>query len=60
MEGCFVCIALFAGDASWQAFSELFAKSRFTHVTTLDFSVLTLMAPFWVLNDAEYRKWNKG
>jgi len=29
-------------------------------VTTLDFSVLTLMAPFWVLNDAEYRKWNKG
>ena len=49
-----------ASGSDWAGYFALFGKSRFVHVSTLDFCVLTLMAPFWVSNDAETRKWNKG
>jgi hypothetical protein len=29
------------------------------HVTTLDFMTLTALAPFWMQNDAEARKWGQ-
>lgn len=28
------------------------------HVTTVDFLTLTVLAPFWMANDAELRKWS--
>merc|ERR1711937_250025 len=56
----FSSFAFAAGAGGWVSFFALFAKSKFTHVVTLDFLVLTLLAPFWVFNDAEMRKWNRG
>ena len=59
-EVYFSSFAFAAGAGGWVSFFALFAKSKFTHVVTLDFLVLTLLAPFWVFNDAEMRKWNRG
>jgi hypothetical protein len=56
----FSSFAFTAGGGGWASFLALFAKSKFTHVVTLDFLVLTLLAPFWVFNDAELRKWKGG
>ena len=56
----FSSFAFTAGGGGWASFFALFAKSKFTHVVTLDFLVLTLLAPFWVFNDAELRKWKGG
>ncbi|QDZ20275.1 hypothetical protein HOP50_04g27920 [Chloropicon primus] len=53
-------LVLSATGSDWAGYFQLFDKSRFTHVSTLDFCVLTLLAPFWVLNDAERRNWDKG
>ena len=53
-------MAFTAGGPAWASFLGLFYKSKFTHVMSLDFLVLTLMAPFWILNDAELRKWKNG
>ena len=53
-------MAFTAGGHAWGSFFVLFGKSKFTHIMSLDFLVLTLMAPFWVLNDAEMRKWDKN
>ena len=49
-----------ASSSDWSGYLSLFGKSRFTHVSSLDFCVLTLMAPFWVYNDAEQRQWKRG
>ncbi|KAK9800341.1 hypothetical protein WJX73_006000 [Symbiochloris irregularis] len=50
--------ALTAGGAEWAAFLKMFDESRFEHATILDFSCLTLLAPFWLLQDAQQRQWD--
>lgn len=48
-----------AGGAAWSGFVQLFDESKLAHVTTLDFCTLTALAPFWMYNDAQARKWDK-
>jgi hypothetical protein len=50
---------LLTGEASWAEYGHLIDESRLVHVTTLDFLCLTAFAPFWMLNDAEARKWEQ-
>ncbi|VVA98356.1 unnamed protein product [Arabis nemorensis] len=48
-----------AGD--WKEFYQYFRESKFIHVTSLDFCLLSAFAPFWVYNDMTTRKWfDKG
>ncbi|XP_010514529.1 PREDICTED: uncharacterized protein LOC104790465 [Camelina sativa] len=48
-----------AGD--WTEFYQYFRESKFIHVTSLDFCLLSAFAPFWVYNDMTSRKWfDKG
>ncbi|CAL5224193.1 g6835 [Coccomyxa viridis] len=49
--------AAFAGADSWTEYFQLFRESRFVHVTSLDFTALTLFSPFWMWNDADKRQW---
>ncbi len=49
--------ALLAGGEAWQEYLQLFQESRFVHVTSADFTALSLFAPFWMWNDAEKRQW---
>ncbi|MCO5564686.1 hypothetical protein L7F22_018353 [Adiantum nelumboides] len=50
-----------AGVESWVEFLKYFNSSRFIHIMSLDFMALSSLAPFWVFNDMEVRKWsNKG
>ena len=53
-------MAVTAPASDWSGFASLFGKSRFTHVMSLDFLILTTMAPFWIIHDAELRKWKLG
>ena len=57
------CTLLFqaatAGPEQWAMFLKMFDESRFEHVTILDFSCLTLFAPYWVLHDAAQREWDE-
>ncbi len=46
-----------APAAQWVEFGKLFDESRLVHVSTLDLTVLTLCAPFWMFNDAAQREW---
>lgn len=46
-----------AGSEAWADYFRLFESSRLVHATSIDFVVLTALAPFWVYNDAELRKW---
>lgn len=46
-----------APSAQWVEFGKLFDESRLVHVSTLDLTVLTLCAPFWMFNDAAQREW---
>ncbi|KAL6775953.1 CGLD25 [Auxenochlorella protothecoides x Auxenochlorella symbiontica] len=57
LAGAVYCIAAaaLAGSDAWVAFFQLFWESRFVHVTTVDFSMLCLLAPFWVGLDASQR-----
>ena len=50
--------AITAGPDQWTAFLKMFDESRFEHATVLDFSCLTLLAPYWVLHDATQRQWD--
>ena len=47
-----------AGPEAWAEFAQLFKESRFVSVTSVDFLTLTLLAPLWVLNDAQVRRWD--
>ena len=58
-ESCDDELLLCAGPEAWQAYFRMFDESRFVHVTSLDFCFLTLLAPFWVLNDASKRQWSQ-
>ena len=59
LAGSLFCIgqAATAGGDSWNDYVKLLQESRLVHVTTLDFLTLTTLAPFWMENDAELRKW---
>jgi len=53
----FIAKAATAGSAAWIEYLKLLQESRFVHVTTIDFLTLTTLAPFWMDNDAQLRKW---
>jgi hypothetical protein len=38
---------------------RLFDQSRLVHATSIDFALCTLLAPFWMANDAEGRQWEQ-
>ncbi|KNA25060.1 hypothetical protein SOVF_010090 isoform B [Spinacia oleracea] len=40
----------------WKEFFQYFRESKLVHVTSLDFSLLSAFAPFWVYNDMTARK----
>ncbi|XP_050383005.1 uncharacterized protein LOC126799783 [Argentina anserina] len=57
-------IVIYAGLASgadWKEYYQYFNESKFIHVMSLDFTLLSAFAPFWVYNDMTSRKWfDKG
>ncbi|KAJ8748165.1 hypothetical protein K2173_000573 [Erythroxylum novogranatense] len=56
-----VLYAGLANGADWREFYQYVRESKFIHVTSLDFSLLSAFAPFWVYNDMTSRKWyDKG
>ncbi|XP_027939720.1 uncharacterized protein LOC114193923 isoform X3 [Vigna unguiculata] len=59
-----VAIIIYAGLAGqdvWKEFYQYFRESKFIHITSIDFIVLSTFAPFWVYNDMTARKWfDKG
>lgn len=59
LAGSLVCMYQLAtaGSASWNEYLKLFDESRFVHVTSVDFLVLTALVPFWMYNDAQLRNW---
>lgn len=60
LAGVLFCIgnAAFAGSTQWKDYVTLFWMSRFVHVTSIDFMTLSLLAPFWMENDAKLRNWD--
>jgi len=60
LAGAMFCVgsAAFAGSTQWKDYVTLFFMSRFVHVTSVDFMTLTLLAPFWMENDARLRRWS--
>lgn len=57
--GFYLFKAVTAGGDAWVDYLRLFDQSRLVHVTTVDFMLCTLLAPFWMSNDAEGRKWQQ-
>ncbi|MED6217098.1 hypothetical protein PIB30_014556 [Stylosanthes scabra] len=56
-----VIYACLAGADTWTEFFQYFRESKFIHITSIDFSLLSTFAPFWVYNDMTARKWfDKG
>ncbi|BFG25890.1 hypothetical protein CerSpe_121640 [Prunus speciosa] len=57
-------IVIYAGladGADWKEYYQYFNGSKFIHVMSLDFTLLSAFAPFWVYNDMTSRKWfDKG
>ncbi|XVF21173.1 hypothetical protein REPUB_Repub12eG0067900 [Reevesia pubescens] len=57
-------LIIYAGlaDANvWREFYQYFRESKFIHIMSLDFTLLSAFAPFWVYNDMTARKWyDKG
>ncbi|KAK6238709.1 hypothetical protein QUC31_004178 [Theobroma cacao] len=62
--GAGIGLIIYAGLANadvWREFCQYFRESKFIHITSLDFGVLSAFAPFWVYNDMTARKWyDKG
>ena len=54
-----VCIwyAVSPGWPEFQAFYQYFRESKFLHVTTIDFTLLTIFTPYFMSWDAERRGW---
>lgn len=48
-----------AGGQAWMEYLRLFDESRLVHATSIDFTLCTLLAPFWMSNDAEGRNWEQ-
>lgn len=59
LGGSLYCLinAAFAGSSQWNDYFTLFWMSRFVHVTSVDFMTLSVLAPFWMDNDAKLRNW---
>ncbi|KAI8102670.1 hypothetical protein M9434_005469 [Picochlorum sp. BPE23] len=59
LGGTLYCLwsAAVAGSGQWNDYLQLFSVSRFVHVTSIDFTTLCLLAPFWMENDAKLRRW---
>ncbi|KAI7742019.1 hypothetical protein M8C21_029279, partial [Ambrosia artemisiifolia] len=58
--GLIVNASLATGD-NWKEYLQYFGGSRLIHVTSIDFTLLSMFAPFWVYNDMTARKWtDKG
>ncbi|ESQ37012.1 hypothetical protein EUTSA_v10002607mg [Eutrema salsugineum] len=56
-----ILYALVGNAGDWKEFCQYFRESKFIHVTSLDFCLLSAFAPFWVYNDMTTRKWfDKG
>ncbi|XP_019459252.1 PREDICTED: uncharacterized protein LOC109359151 [Lupinus angustifolius] len=56
-----IAYAGLAGGNEWKEFYQYFRESKFIHVTSIDFTLLSTFAPFWVYNDMTARKWfDKG
>ncbi|KAB2075244.1 hypothetical protein ERO13_A07G192900v2 [Gossypium hirsutum] len=57
-------LIIYAGLANadiWREFYQYFRESKFIHIMSLDFTLLSAFAPFWVYNDMTARKWyDKG
>ncbi|CAJ2668342.1 uncharacterized protein LOC123908206 [Trifolium pratense] len=50
-----------AGEDVWKEFYQYCRESKFIHLTSIDFTLLSTLAPFWVYNDMTARKWfDKG
>ncbi|XP_020231115.1 uncharacterized protein LOC109811714 [Cajanus cajan] len=50
-----------AGQDVWKEFYQYFRESKLIHITSIDFTILSTFAPFWVYNDMTARKWfDKG
>ncbi|KZV20920.1 hypothetical protein F511_08834 [Dorcoceras hygrometricum] len=54
----FIVYAILGGGDVWKEFYQYFRGSKFIHVTTIDFALLSAFAPFWVYNDMTARKWD--
>ncbi|KFK31793.1 hypothetical protein AALP_AA6G159300 [Arabis alpina] len=52
-----IIYALVGNAGDWKEFYQYFRESKFIHVTSLDFCLLSAFAPFWVYNDMTTRKW---
>lgn len=59
LAGSIFCTAklAMAGSAAWTEYFRLLQESRLVHVTSMDFLTLTILAPFWMVNDAQLRSW---
>ncbi|RAL42797.1 unnamed protein product [Cuscuta campestris] len=58
--GLIVFAGISNGDV-WKEFYQYIRQSRFIHVMSIDFILLSAFAPFWVFNDMTTRKWyDKG
>ncbi|XP_028779562.1 uncharacterized protein LOC114735946 [Neltuma alba] len=56
-----IAYAGLAGGALWKEFFQYFRGSKFIHIMSIDFILLSSFAPFWVYNDMTARKWfDKG
>ncbi|XP_072962343.1 uncharacterized protein [Typha angustifolia] len=54
-----ITYAILAGGDVWKEFYQYFRESKFIHVTSIDFSLLSAFSPFWVYNDMTARRWLK-
>lgn len=48
-------LGVMSGSSGWNEYLDLFSKSRLIHVSTIDFVLLSAVAPFWVFHDASVR-----
>lgn len=56
-----ILYAVVGNGGDWAEFYQYFRESKFIHVMSLDFCLLSAFAPFWVYNDMTTRKWyDKG
>lgn len=54
-----IAFACLSNADVWKEFYQYFRESRLVHATSIDFSLLSAFAPFWVYNDMTVRKWDK-
>ncbi|KAL1555428.1 hypothetical protein AAHA92_11169 [Salvia divinorum] len=50
--------AVSSGGDVWKEFYQYFQGSKFIHIMSIDFALLSTFAPFWIYNDMTARKWD--